>query len=374
MEALLDASRNHVEPGDYPLIPGFGGLQVEHHDSDRWAALARLCSETPCTLFGYPLTSQHISAGHAALLNRVSPVHQLHISKTPDSLVFTIVDGDEHYVTALLHDHNMYVPPQLANEAVPSIVVAVRGPPRIRLVSSHGVTDPEYLSRCCTWKHLLERLMAFRPLGPEPRSVFHTPSIGSLSACMLQGEEAALLSSAFLKHAQKHSHLKSLGYDKQVSLPAEISKALLLKRSGGEIKMLPCKDGLLLYRNRSSTQTRTLIAIVNSEATHPDAVDADPYSPVQVHKLVYSDDAKKSNFRFTLVDKPTDIEGELSTDSTVQSLLSHIAHVHSLNDQRSVQCHGFTSQCEGEEEDSTSEEEEEEEPLVRSFQRLAASG
>ena len=347
VEQLLDPSRSYVPEGEYALADGFGSLSVQHYPSETWKGLSSLCASSKCTLFGSPLGQTQLTPLQANILNPGAPEQQLYLSKTPDSLVFSTLQGGIHHVAALLHDPNMYVPSALASPGQPSVVVRVVQPEggSVHLTEEHDVRPPHCVSRCCSFKHIVQQLMAMQPPDDTPREVFSSPNMGSVTVCMLHGQKARAL---------RERYLAASGFNQEEPVENDICQLLQLKQASA--KMLQCKNGLLLYRDRKSNNTKTLVALINSLDTIPGARNVDPESPVQVHRFVYSNAAKAAGFRFTIVPGACTEDHQVSETHTPQDILSRVCHHAGNLDLQHVLCHDFVAHAAGEQEDNDNEE------------------
>ena len=345
MASLLDFARNEVAEGQYKLAGDLGTLVVEKHPSSRWSSLASLCARTPCTLYAMPMSRKVIRREVGQLLNRVDPNKQLFMTKTPDSLLFTVQNAaGAHRLASVLHDSNMYMPPDMVDPSRQAVIMCVSDS-GVHLTPEHDVRPPHCISRCCTFRHIAQQLMAMRPLE-APRVVFHTPSVGRVTANMLHGESARALTQAYASHLDANAHHSHLGFDQALPMKStnDIVRLLML-RNPERVKMRPCADGLMLYRDRSESGTKTLVALVNSSNTQPGA-PLDPNAPVQLHKFEYSDQAKQDGFRFN-VTEPSEAKdtADVHGDLKVQEILNRVGHVYGEKDLNHVQCADFVPEC-----------------------------
>ena len=357
MTSLLDFDRNNVDVGTHELVPGLGSLIVQRHPSSMWSSLAALSAETPCTLYTKKLTRRHVSRQIARLLNHIDTTQPLYMTKTPDSLLFSVLHNGGHAVASVLHDSNMYVPPNMVDPRRQAVLMCV-GAPGIQLTDQHAVRAPHCVSRCCTFRHIAQQLMALRPLD-APREIFHAPAVGRVTANMLRGAAAHKLSMAYALHAAQNAAERHQGFNTELPIADLNIGEMLMLRNPERVKMERCADGLLLYRDRENTGTKTLLAVVNSEATQPSAqMPVNPQAPVLVHKVEYSPAAKQSGFRFNIVPTGACAANEVSTEHTVQQILNRLSHEFANRDLVHTQCHGFVSQCAASADDSDSESDE----------------
>jgi hypothetical protein len=269
-----------------------GKLHVTSHSAMHFEPLRIQCKQSSCDAtheigsnglsFIQPIQNiiQQKLHGEKMLFTKLPDGYIVH---NPNGVVYSILK-DEHLCKPLneVHDGN--------NKILAYSLVAPPGQDNIIhfkfMKGCDTVLPPNCISNYTPVDHAIAKIAAAIPFTSEPRAIYTSPNLGTLSGFHCKGENAQSLKNIFMKLKQK-TNVQNM-YDTPLKLPENISKLLNLKNSEGNICIAPLQNGIIGYRNRKSDDGQTLIFLANSNDFHHDIPLNPEKSIVQVFKMDYN--------------------------------------------------------------------------------------
>ena len=322
-------------------LADFGSMHVVQIPSAMLSGLSSHYQQTPCNAQECPV-GRETPLWMQAMVNPYGG--PLFYSKTPNCVLFSTPrrGGPAQKVVSILHSPNMYLPEPGSEPA--QLVVLSGGKRDFVLGHEHRPRGVGELSSCSPYNHLLQEVVAMKPLDSTPRVIFEDQGLGTLEGYMLERGAVRYLTQKYLEHLEENRGESHMGFGVEMQLPEEACKLLRVKQPKGRLRMRACANGILLYRTRKWDGKKTLIAVVNSRMTAPGASFGEDVGndPVQVYKMHYSD-VSNDGARIFVRDRPEECRDacDVYAGGYVQEILDVLKHAFGHSHLNSLQCGGF---------------------------------
>ena len=254
----------------------------------------------------------------------------LHVWKTPDGYLLTDKDTNVFALVHAkgLHFHNGH--PQKCSGDGHMLIIAhpPDGPAPMhtfKAVLHNDTCAPYEISRMGSMEHSFRKVLSAIKYTKQPRVVYTSP-MGELVARILQGVDAVTVKSSFVDLGRDEG---SGMYDERLELHDHLCDLLMLKSASGNLRCIPCANGVIGYRiQKNNPAMRTLVLVANSsDSLLSESPRMDSASNLQIFKLNYSD--CNGIKRFVLCDTPEDCESDfdIPVTETVQGILNRVEKV-----------------------------------------------
>ena len=379
---MLCASYGNAETSMYKTtlhsMAEFGGLHCSEIPPDALDMLRAHCLKTPpfCVASANNLfTPQVLQLLQQAHLD----VASLHIAKLSDGfalltpqnkLVCVIKDTrlcepqiPEGY-TPVMRGTSVRVTQRNGDNHKSIFCSIVQDPskPPIRpmmMVHHNGLTEPHEVSMFSPVDAVISHLSSQVPMVNEPRTLFASPSLGTVTGRQLSGTDADFMKKVLLEGISQARSMGSAAdiYDRPIKISDTVGKLFNMRPSedGHEVCVARLNDGIALYRKRKD-KLRSLVGVAYSndfDSPQPDPVQR---SQLNVLKVTYKDSDQSSPRIFVRcpgdqIDPPVSEYGTPSidiNDATVAKVRQIIEHAFRTQICADKGCECFPAECKAE--------------------------